>query len=139
MQPLKFVTFAILIIGINACSPTKTNTTATGRKRRSIDEDLTVTIKVFSDTKKEVKIQKLEEFIITELSQSLPVISPNIEESSTLGQLENGKKAVTITIPNSLTYCHDITTTLKEILNKETPIDEGTIKCGEKEPVYISH
>uniref|UniRef100_A0A0N5BCY7 Cyclophil_like2 domain-containing protein n=1 Tax=Strongyloides papillosus TaxID=174720 RepID=A0A0N5BCY7_STREA len=139
MQALKFVIFAILIIGINACAPTKTNTTATGRKRRSIEEDLTVTIKVFSDIKKEVKIQKLEEFTLTKLSQSLPAISPNIEESSTLGQLENGKKAVTITIPNSLTYCSDITTSLKELLKKETPIDEATIKCGEKEPVYLFH
>uniref|UniRef100_A0A0K0ERQ0 Germane domain-containing protein n=1 Tax=Strongyloides stercoralis TaxID=6248 RepID=A0A0K0ERQ0_STRER len=140
MQFFKIFIFAALIIGMECCAPTQTvtstvTTTPAGRKRRSIDEELPVIIKVNFVLKNETKLYQVERFFLERLYTLIPDLASNIDKSTRLTSFIDGKPTTTIKISDSLTYCSRIMELIKDIIKKNDSIKDVTVKCGPKENV----
>uniref|UniRef100_A0A0K0EB09 Germane domain-containing protein n=1 Tax=Strongyloides stercoralis TaxID=6248 RepID=A0A0K0EB09_STRER len=136
MQFFQIVIFSCLIATIYACAPTQTvvsppTTTPTGRKRRSIDENKSVVIKVIFNISNQIKAHQLEELIFDKLYTSAPTLSLNLDKSRRFTTVENNDLNTIITISDSLAFCSKIMTSIKNILEKNIIIKDVLIKCGD--------
>uniref|UniRef100_A0A0N5CFL2 Germane domain-containing protein n=1 Tax=Strongyloides papillosus TaxID=174720 RepID=A0A0N5CFL2_STREA len=141
MQFFKFFLFAALIITINACAPTNTQsaatTTAPKRKRRSVDEDNAVVIKTTFDSINRTKAHQIEGLLLDKFASSLPAASSNIDRSTKLTNIEDGKLTTTITFHGSSNLCSKIIRLIKDTFNGNVFVKNTTIKCGNNETISI--